>query len=40
MPLDNFSKTVMVNLVGSFNVAKAAADLMQHNDPVRTTSAA
>jgi NAD(P)-dependent dehydrogenase (short-subunit alcohol dehydrogenase family) len=32
MPLDNFSKTVMVNLVGSFNVAKAAADLMQHNE--------
>ncbi|TVQ36813.1 MAG: SDR family NAD(P)-dependent oxidoreductase [Wenzhouxiangella sp.] len=33
MPLDTFSKTVMVNLVGSFNVAKAAADLMQHNAP-------
>ena len=33
MPLDRFSQTVMVNLVGSFNVAKAAADLMQHNDP-------
>jgi NAD(P)-dependent dehydrogenase (short-subunit alcohol dehydrogenase family) len=33
MPLENFSKTVMVNLVGSFNVAKAAADLMQHNEP-------
>jgi NAD(P)-dependent dehydrogenase (short-subunit alcohol dehydrogenase family) len=33
MPLDNFAKTVMVNLVGSFNVAKAAADLMQHNEP-------
>lgn len=31
MPLKNFSTTVMVNLVGSFNVAKAAADLMQHN---------
>ena len=33
MPLDGFARTVMVNLVGSFNVAKAAADLMQHNAP-------
>ena len=32
MPLANFQTTVMVNLVGSFNVAKAAAELMQHND--------
>ena len=32
MPLANFQGTVMVNLVGSFNVAKAAADLMQHNE--------
>ena len=32
MPLSQFSTTVMVNLVGSFNVAKAAANLMQHND--------
>ena len=32
MPLANFQSTVMVNLVGSFNVAKAAANLMQHND--------
>lgn len=31
MPLDNFARTVGVNLVGSFNVAKAAANLMQHN---------
>ncbi len=31
MPLANFQTTVMVNLIGSFNVAKAAADLMQHN---------
>lgn len=31
MPLKQFSTTVLVNLVGSFNVAKAAADLMQHN---------
>jgi NAD(P)-dependent dehydrogenase (short-subunit alcohol dehydrogenase family) len=33
MPLATFSGTVMVNLVGSFNVAKAGAALMQHNDP-------
>lgn len=33
MPLDRFARTVMVNLVGSFNVAKAAAAVMQHNDP-------
>ncbi|KAF1688038.1 3-hydroxyacyl-CoA dehydrogenase [Pseudoxanthomonas broegbernensis] len=32
MPLDGFARTVTVNLVGSFNVAKAAAALMQHND--------
>ena len=33
MPLKQFATTVMVNLVGSFNVAKGAADLMQHNAP-------
>jgi len=33
MPLERFRSTVMVNLVGSFNVAKAAADRMQHNEP-------
>ncbi|WP_434027874.1 SDR family NAD(P)-dependent oxidoreductase [[Pseudomonas] boreopolis] len=33
MPLATFRTTVMVNLVGSFNVAKAAADAMQHNPP-------
>ncbi|AOH36680.1 SDR family NAD(P)-dependent oxidoreductase [Luteimonas sp. JM171] len=32
MPLAKFSTTVMVNLVGSFNVAKAAAAVMQHNE--------
>ena len=32
MPLKQFAGTVMVNLVGSFNVAKGAADLMQHNE--------
>ena len=31
MPLAHFQGTVMVNLVGSFNVAKAAAAVMQHN---------
>ncbi len=31
MPLKNFQTTVMVNLIGSFNVAKAAANLMQGN---------
>ncbi|HKZ10202.1 MAG TPA: SDR family NAD(P)-dependent oxidoreductase [Rhodanobacteraceae bacterium] len=33
MPLKNFAGTVMVNLIGSFNVAKAGAALMQANDP-------
>ncbi|MBS3959366.1 MAG: SDR family NAD(P)-dependent oxidoreductase [Xanthomonadaceae bacterium] len=33
MPLATFASTVMVNLVGSFNVAKAAAALMQGNEP-------
>jgi len=32
MPLAQFQTTVMVNLIGSFNVAKAGAALMQHND--------
>jgi NAD(P)-dependent dehydrogenase (short-subunit alcohol dehydrogenase family) len=34
MALDFFRNTVMVNLVGSFNVAKTAANLMQHNEPL------
>ena len=33
MPLSLFSTTININLVGSFNVAKAAADRMQHNEP-------
>jgi NAD(P)-dependent dehydrogenase (short-subunit alcohol dehydrogenase family) len=33
MPLAQFATTVKVNLIGSFNIAKAAADLMQHNAP-------
>jgi NAD(P)-dependent dehydrogenase (short-subunit alcohol dehydrogenase family) len=32
MPLISFAGTVMVNLVGSFNVAKAGAALMQNNE--------
>lgn len=32
MPLTGFSTTIKVNLIGSFNLAKAAADLMQHNE--------
>ncbi|WP_267223118.1 SDR family NAD(P)-dependent oxidoreductase [Dyella silvae] len=32
MPLNTFATTVMVNLVGSFNVAKAGANLMQANE--------
>lgn len=32
MPLSFFSTTINVNLVGSFNVAKSAANLMQHNE--------
>jgi NAD(P)-dependent dehydrogenase (short-subunit alcohol dehydrogenase family) len=32
MPLDHFNQAIQVNLVGSFNVAKAAANLMQHNE--------
>lgn len=33
MKLSTFATTVMVNLVGSFNVAKATANLMQSNEP-------
>lgn len=33
MPLEIFSRTVQVNLVGSFNVAKAAAAVMSENEP-------
>ena len=33
MPLKTFATTVTVNLIGTFNVAKAAANLMQHNAP-------
>ena len=33
MPLSFFANTVNINLVGSFNVAKTAANVMQHNEP-------
>ncbi len=33
MPLDFFSNVIMINLVGSFNVAKAAAAAMEGNEP-------
>lgn len=33
MPLSQFETTVRVNLIGSFNIAKAAANLMQTNAP-------
>ncbi|MEZ5448712.1 MAG: 3-hydroxyacyl-CoA dehydrogenase [Thiolinea sp.] len=32
-PLDAFSKTIQVNLIGSFNMARLAAAAMQHNEP-------
>jgi len=32
MPLDNFRRTIEVNLIGSFNVAKSAAAVMAEND--------
>lgn len=33
MPLSAFETVIRVNLLGSFNVGKAAAELMQHNAP-------
>lgn len=33
MPADFFQKVINVNLVGTFNLIKAAANLMQHNSP-------
>lgn len=33
MPLSTFEGAVKVNLIGSFNVAKATANLMQNNEP-------
>lgn len=34
MPLENFSKVININLVGSFNVARLAAEKMAKNDPL------
>ncbi len=33
MPGEFFAKTISINLVGSFLVAKEAANIMQHNEP-------
>ena len=33
MSLANFSTTIKINLIGTFNILKAAANLMQHNAP-------
>jgi NAD(P)-dependent dehydrogenase (short-subunit alcohol dehydrogenase family) len=33
MDLEFFSRVIQINLVGSFNVAKATAALMEHNEP-------
>ncbi len=33
MPLDTYTTVIMINLVGTFNTMKAAADAMQHNQP-------
>lgn len=33
MPLSDFEKTVRVNLIGTFNMLRLAADRMQANDP-------
>jgi NAD(P)-dependent dehydrogenase (short-subunit alcohol dehydrogenase family) len=32
--LDAFKRVVEVNLIGTFNVARLAADAMQHNEPI------
>jgi len=33
MPLDRFSAIVRVNLIGTFNVLRLCAEVMQHNEP-------
>ncbi len=33
LPLDTYKTVIMINLVGTFNTMKAAADAMQHNEP-------
>lgn len=32
-PLSSFSKVIQINLIGTFNVTRLAADAMQHNAP-------
>ena len=32
MPLDTFARTISINLIGSFNVARGAANLMKDNE--------
>ena len=34
--LSTYTKTIMVNLVGSFNMIRLAADVMSHNEPEAT----
>lgn len=33
MPLDDFERTIRVNLIGTFNMMRLAAARMQHNEP-------
>lgn len=33
LPLDSYKTVIAINLVGSFNAMKAAADAMRHNEP-------
>ncbi|XID75675.1 3-hydroxyacyl-CoA dehydrogenase [Alkanindiges sp. WGS2144] len=33
-PLSSFSKVIQINLIGTFNVTRLAAEAMQHNSPV------
>ena len=33
MATDYFSKAIQINLIGSFNIAKTAANIMQNNEP-------
>lgn len=33
MPIEKFSRSVQVNLVGTFTLTKEAANIMQHNEP-------
>jgi NAD(P)-dependent dehydrogenase (short-subunit alcohol dehydrogenase family) len=33
LPLDTYKTVIMINLIGTFNTMKAAADAMQHSEP-------